>query len=402
MIEENRIRCHRACPVCGSKEVFKLHAMEFSLPEMSPLPSQYSIVSCVDCGFIYANTSGKAADYAQYYENFSKYEDINIATGGGGQVFDKFRIDITVNWIAQHVPSNSRVLDVGSGNGGMLQALNNIGFADLTGSDSSFKCIDRIKELGFKGWQGDVLSDDFYNKSEGKFDLIILSHVLEHLVEPLDAVVRLSRLLSKVGRLYIETPDSSRYINYSSVPFYYFDTEHINHFDKFSLENICSQASLAVSVYGDKELLLYDGIEYPATYVLAKRAMEEGALVKPNFQSLYSIKQYIEQSITTNELPEVISNAILEERPVALWGAGSHSQRLMQNNLMKNANIIAVVDRDRGKRGVSFLSCIVESPEVGLSGLPKNCLLIIAAALVATKISQEYIKMDMPYDYVIA
>ena len=48
----------------------------------------------------------------------------------------------------------------------------------------------------------------------------------------------LKKLLNPNGIIYIEVPDANRYSNYYVVPFYYFDCEHINHFDINSLKNL--------------------------------------------------------------------------------------------------------------------------------------------------------------------
>jgi SAM-dependent methyltransferase len=67
-----------------------------------------------------------------------------------------------------------------------------------------------------------------------QFDLIVLSHVAEHLRD-LDWLPRLATLLAPGGRLYIEVPDPRGYRCDPRPPYYYFDSEHINHFSPLAL-----------------------------------------------------------------------------------------------------------------------------------------------------------------------
>ena len=48
-------------------------------------------------------------------------------------------------------------------------------------------------------------------------------------------------ILSVTGKIYIEVPDATRYEDYPFVPFYYFDAEHINHFDLRSMGQLAAQ-----------------------------------------------------------------------------------------------------------------------------------------------------------------
>jgi len=64
----------------------------------------------------------------------------------------------------------------------------------------------------------------------GPYDLIIASHVMEHLVD-FDLLHRLRDSLTESGILYVEVPDSLHYEDHQRLEFrYYFDRLHVNHF----------------------------------------------------------------------------------------------------------------------------------------------------------------------------
>ncbi|MEW5904770.1 MAG: class I SAM-dependent methyltransferase [Pseudomonadota bacterium] len=388
---------NRACPICGGTACYPLHEMHFSLPADSPLPTTYTIVASTDCGFVYADTPGSSADYARYYSDFSHYEDPAIATGGGEQDFDRERLAQTAAWLAQYVPANARVLDIGCGNGGLLLALRQHGFSHLAGMDPSNACITRIQKLGllaFHGWLGELPATGM------QFDLIVLSHVLEHLLLPREALASLHALLSPSGRIYVETPDAARYVEHPSVSWYYFDSEHINHFDHASLDNLARSSGFHTEYSGSKTLSVQGGHEYPAVFaLLSPTAMP--AHLRPDDTCRLAVAAYVRQSAQTRTMSAALQQALAQHRPIALWGAGSQAQRLLQEAAMANARIVAVVDGDCNKQGHRFAGCIVSAPATGLQALPADCLVVIAAALVAEQILAEYHALGLSYECIV-
>ena len=388
---------YRPCPICGGRECHPLHQMRFALPAASPLPDKYTVVASAYCGFVYADTPGSAEDYARHYAEFSHYEDPAIATGGGEQAFDRVRLAETADWIAPHTTSDARVLDIGCGNGGLLLALKERGFNRLEGMDPSAACVARLKEHGleaFRGWLGDI------PHGSEKYDLIILSHVLEHLLDPRIALSSLQTLLTTNGRVYVETPDAVRYAEFPSVPFYYFDSEHINHFDRASLDNLARASGFQTEHSASKTLTVQGGHDYPAVFALLSLATKSAPII-PDASARQAVTAYVAQSAQASKLPTALLQALVQGRPIALWGAGSQAQRLLLTEAMINAHVVAVVDGDRNKQGNCFAGCTVSAPAIGLKHLPQNCLVVIAAALVAEQILTEYHALNLPYEYIV-
>jgi 2-polyprenyl-3-methyl-5-hydroxy-6-metoxy-1,4-benzoquinol methylase len=75
------------------------------------------------------------------------------------------------------------------------------------------------------------------------FDIIILSHVLEHFTDPLNELKNISNSLNVNGIIYIEVPN----VNYDDTNLHKsFNIAHTFYFDELSLVKICDMAGLRI------------------------------------------------------------------------------------------------------------------------------------------------------------
>ena len=227
----------RACPICGYSSGKVLHTQHFLLPEGHLLPNEYDVVNCENCGFVFADTSANQDIYDLFYAEMSKYEDVNTASGGGDKPYDLNRLNQTANDIERIISNNksAKILDIGCGNGGLIQILKERGYKNVVGLDPSETCVNTMRNKGLEAHHGGLFSK---NQLDNIFDLIILSHVLEHIYDLTNSVRNLKELLNSEGLVYVETPNATKYPEYYIVPNYYFDTEHINHFSKLHHQNL--------------------------------------------------------------------------------------------------------------------------------------------------------------------
>jgi 2-polyprenyl-3-methyl-5-hydroxy-6-metoxy-1,4-benzoquinol methylase len=392
----------RACPICGSRDATVLHHQRFTLAEGCPLPIAYDVSACDGCSLVYADTPGKQQDYDQYYELFSKYEDPGVATGGGDSKLDLLRVDATASMLADIIAAptdRARILDIGCAGGGLLRALRKRGFVSLTGLDPSSGCVARVRAEGMEAIKGKV-SDLPHRKGPGTYDAIVLSHVLEHVVDVRETMSALHDLVATDGVVYIEVPDATRYTYYPFVPFYYFDAEHINHFDAVSLANLAAANRFRVVASGQKELPVGDQQFYPAVWSVF--APEEGnGTLTPAIELRDRVVSYVAQSAEQSD-DAALQRLVAEQRPVALWGAGSHSQRLLKQSALGRCRIVAVVDRDHVKQGKKFAGLEIQAPETGLSGLAPDVIVVIASVLHAKSIARELRALGISNDLLIA
>ena len=98
-----------------------------------------------------------------------------------------------------NVNLNSKILDVGTGNGARLIGLSKYGFRNLTGLEPFIE-EDLVYDSGVKVFAQDIFSH------EGQYDLIMFNHVFEHVTNPMKVLEKAKTLLSENGTIQISIP----------------------------------------------------------------------------------------------------------------------------------------------------------------------------------------------------
>lgn len=389
----------RPCPVCGASVGEVLHTQSFKLPDDYPLPTSYDVVACVRCGFVYADTEAVQADYDRFYRDFSKYEDTAVSSGGGGSELDRARLAETARSIVTHLTSaDATILDIGCANGGLLRALKGLGFANVTGLDPSPACVRSVNGVGIECHLGGIF-DRSALAAGRRFDCVILSHVMEHIRDLGSAVSVLIDLVAPGGILYIEVPDGSRYADYFVVPNYYFDCEHINHFDEHSLANLFGPAGLAPVETVKKTIRVSGTIDYPAVGLFLGTAAttRKTFIIEKDSRVRDSVVGSVEQSRSAGNGGELEALAAAAT-PVVVWGAGSYALRLLGEGPLGRCAIIAFIDKDRSKQGKQINGVNVFPPEK-LREMTDP--IVICSALFAADIAAEIKGMGLTNRLVI-
>ena len=355
---------HRPCPICGMMRVGILHTQHFELPVGHPLSSGYDVVKCEACSFVYADTTVGQADYDRFYTQYSKYEDGKTATGGGENPFDLARLEISADQIVNFLQEpGARILDVGCANGGLLRALAKRGYKNICGLDPSPACVENSRTLGLEAYQGSI-NRPF---EHGKYDLVVLSHTLEHIQDVKGAIAWFDTVLDPAGLLlaFIETPDATRYVDFLYAPFQDFNTEHINHFSQIMLKNVMETAGFDTLLTGEKTLTLNPTMFYPAVFGFWKKAKVQKAIHLRIDQKLISqLDAYIQQSsLILQEMEEVIKNALLDSPRLIIWGTGQLAMKLLAETSLGKAEIVAFVDNNPINQGKTLHGVKIISPE---------------------------------------
>ncbi len=344
---------HRTCPACDSNSVELLYHQEFVLPDESPLSSRYDVVLCQQCGLAFADTATSQATYDRFFVVSSIYEDTKTSIGLGGTASDTARLEATADTIAEAFgDKNIRIADIGCGGGGVLAKLKERGYKNLTGVDPSAACVRHINEnLGIEALQGLLGALPLADR---QFDLIILSHVLEH-VRSFESIGQLfADNLSEVGRAYLEVPDSARYADHIASPFQDFNTEHINHFSFDTLCNLVLKFNLEPQERGEKDILQDGGWKYPAFYGIFKQRenTENMVLTPPDPRFKNSMERYIRESDKLlDHLESQIAPHVEYGQPLIIWGTGQLTYKLLALTSLKKANIQFFVDSNPVNQG---------------------------------------------------
>jgi 2-polyprenyl-3-methyl-5-hydroxy-6-metoxy-1,4-benzoquinol methylase len=97
-----------------------------------------------------------------------------------------------LNILKNNINKNSKILDIGCGIGNNLEILKHHGYSNIYGVDISLDMVEETREKGFTA----LSVDDFFNSNMDGFDVLLFSHVLEHIGYP-DIVNVLESYFSK-------------------------------------------------------------------------------------------------------------------------------------------------------------------------------------------------------------
>jgi SAM-dependent methyltransferase len=161
--------------------------------------------------------------------------------------------------------ANTRLLEIGCGSGGFLDAvLPYVG--EAVGVEPDAASRDWIKErLGVSIRER---IDEFRNRREA-FDLVVLFHVLEHVVDPVDFLLGIKPLLKPTGKLVIEVPNVddvlvSVYKIQAYLRFYY-QKAHLYYFSVDTLAQVFKKALLSADMKGIQRYDLSNHIRWMLT-----------------------------------------------------------------------------------------------------------------------------------------
>jgi SAM-dependent methyltransferase len=279
---------------------------------------------------------------------------------------------------------SGKALDIGCSTAVLLSQLQNNGWSVL-GLDPSDKCIQISKQK----LNVDVIKGFFsveLLKKESPFDLIVLSHVLEHLVNPNVVIDEIRELLSDDGLLYIEVPNLMK----PDETKCYFGFEHVNFFTPVSLTNLIQQNGFFVD-----SLATFDNGKsvspyYPVIAMTVKKSLVKTEIIDDRFDCSKVIEEYkIAMNKLIQDINVKIANVMDLTTPgkLALWGAGIHTSQLLSETCLAKEHIYCIYDNDPKKTGHT-LSDIPIKP---FPGTPMEVLSEIDAVLISSEASEEQI-----------
>ena len=140
------------------------------------------------------------------------------------------------------------ILDVGCGNGTRLQEAAAAGFETVAGIEPDPISREIAVSRGFNVYSG-TAENPPAELSDRKFDVIVLMHVLEHTLDPQEAINSLRRMLNPSGCLIVETPNNlaagcrlaGKCWAWLDVP------RHLNFFCSKSLQRLLENAGLNIT-----------------------------------------------------------------------------------------------------------------------------------------------------------
>ncbi len=230
------------CILCGGSVRALFSARDYQRPEDH---TEYRLNWCDECRFgrLAGNFTPEAV--RKFYD-FDYYTHGPVESSAAYRAFLE-RLRVHLSWRLDYgvpfdprelgEPTGRTVCDIGCGAGNVLRVLKSAGFR-VVGVEPDAKARARAVQVAeVLDGTAECLPPEI---EERQFDVVIMTHVLEHCIDPAAALENISAILAEDGRLIIEVPNNAAagfttfgpYWPWSDIP------RHINFFPERSLRTL--------------------------------------------------------------------------------------------------------------------------------------------------------------------
>lgn len=346
----------KSCPVCGhqkSNHVFFLKSIPVFVNTLSDsieeaksvVKGTQNLVQCNYCGFVY-NCEFKE-DKVQYSTDYH--------TERGHSIYYLQHTNRVVDFIESVKPiKGQRCLEVACGNGEFLHEISKRGPDKVIGVDPS---VSEDYDLSIE-LQCALFDEDYLQKMERPVDLLINRHMIEHILNPLEMLIRFNKALKADGVLYLEMPRLDWILE--NKTFFDFPYEHCAYYS----DDLISRLLRAVGFEISEKENSYDGQYFS---ICARKVKEQVALAQSSLEDILRVqglfsaltRTYTEincaeaiQGFRTETLRSDISDlksSLHTENGLYFWGAASKG--VMCANLLDQWGISGFIDQNPYKQG---------------------------------------------------
>ena len=190
----------------------------------------HAIYQCQNCNFLQCSENG---DVLGYYEDLvdPEYESTRASR--------KLQEEKVLDLIEKYKTSG-RLLDIGAGSGILVEAAKERNY-EAVGIEPSKWLVEKAKERGLPIQLGIFPSPEV----TGKFDIITLVDVIEHVDNPRQLVQDISEYLTDDGIFVMVTPDvNSFFAKTLGHKWWHYRVAHIGYFNKSTMEKLTQSAKL--------------------------------------------------------------------------------------------------------------------------------------------------------------
>lgn len=220
------------CLVCGDTQIQDVTAVE----------GKFKLVKCTSCGFVFIIPRPDIEELKEYYNAECKYNyepapmSKEVATSS---VKDLHKL------IEYYMPKARNILEIGCSYGHIIYGLKERGY-EVVGTDlSESACRYAQKHYCLKVYNSEFPPDEFMKY----FDVLILSQVIEHVLDPVAFLRKASYFLREDGIVFIGTPNIDcilfdvfgRHLEMISPP------QHISFFNPKSIEMLLQRCKIVPS-----------------------------------------------------------------------------------------------------------------------------------------------------------
>lgn len=214
------------CPLCNSPNG------ELSEIYLSDLRKTANIIKCSSCSLVYMPDLGKSRKHV-YNENYSVW-----GKDSQGELIEEAK-KTHFKYLLSKIPINPKgksILDLGTGNGYLMEIAKEMGYKDAYGLElSSYAAA-----LAEKKFPGHIFRCEVGKlNTKKRFDVITMTDILEHLPNIANDFEVIKKHLKKGGIIVITTPNTGSITKtILGKKWFQYKYEHVVYFNKKSMRKL--------------------------------------------------------------------------------------------------------------------------------------------------------------------
>jgi len=235
------------CNLCKSND----YEIKFKIKRYG---KNFTIVKCKNCKLVYLNPRLTLKDQKKYYNKYYNYGAFLKNKKG---IIQRAKDDME---FLRKFKKHGNFLEIGCMHGFLLEIARRKKF-NIYGIDVTKKVVDYARnELNLPVYYGTIISRKFQNNF---FDLVYLSHVIEHVNDPLGDLIEINRILKKNGCIALKCPNFNSIMSLLANKNWWWiaPPEHLYHFTPHSIKIMLKKAGFKdidiKSNHGDLNYLRY-------------------------------------------------------------------------------------------------------------------------------------------------
>jgi len=380
------------CPVCGGhdlKPVFSLGNVPVICNQLWPdaeaateaAAGDVDLVRCGTCAMVWnARFEPERMVYAPGYENALHFSPR----------FQAFAEDLAKGLVERHGLQGKDVVEIGCGDGHMLDLMAQNGVANATGFDPSMAG----KDTPFTAREGVEIVPEYFRSDQldRPFDAVLCRHVLEHLDTPMALLTDIRRAIGdRDVPVYFEVPNAGWMLD--SVSMWDVIYEHVGYWSAPSITTAFVRAGfqpVSVSTGYDGQFLMVE----------ARPAEPQPGYIAPGVDAVAASADAF-ASAAAGELGKWRERLGALGGSAVIWGAGSKGITFANALGAAAAPLAALVDLNPRKHGLVApgVSLPVVAPEALIGVGP--ALVLISNALYEAEITDQVRGMGLDPEFAV-